>query len=156
MRAGFRRWPVQQPGDEADDEARDGARYARRDAVGLDHQPDVPFGRALGGEHADRAEAALGQTVKPPTLTRAMSSMPRMAAAIEIVPGLMALPLASVWASDTADPLGSSALIASGLVLRASNSTVTWLGAVTWPGDDEGELIQQALRVLHDAGDRPG
>ncbi len=72
------------------------------------------------------------RTVKPPMPTSAISSMPRTAAAIEIVSGLISLVLATVWAVVTCRPV--CVLDGARGLPGASNSTVTSLGAVTWPG----------------------
>src|SRR5579863_3944269 len=74
------------------------------------------------------------RTLKPPTPTRAMSRMPRMAAVSETVSGLTTFALDSDAASYTEDPPGSMAEIAEVLRPCPSNSTVTWPGLVTWPG----------------------
>ena len=50
---------VGEPGEEAEDRARDGAHDTGRGAVSPDDEADVPLGRALGGEHADRPQPAL-------------------------------------------------------------------------------------------------
>ena len=67
-------------------------------------------------------------TVKPPIPTRAMSSMPMVARASTMVSGLSTLPDDAECGVDTFGP------ILDGGTPRASNRTVTWLGAVTWPG----------------------
>ncbi len=70
-------------------------------------------------------------TVKPPTETSAMSSMPTVASASTIVVGLSGLlPAAdaTLCGVDTFGPM------LCGATPGASNSTVAWLGAVTWPG----------------------
>ena len=67
-------------------------------------------------------------TVKPPTETRAMSSMPMVARASTMVSGLSGLLEAWARAVSTFGPS------ADGLAPGASNSTVTWVGAVTCPG----------------------
>ena len=66
-------------------------------------------------------------TVKPPTDTRAMSSMPTVASVSVMVAGLMAL-AAVVCGVTTLGP------IVRGGTEGASNSTVTEVGARTWPG----------------------
>jgi len=63
--------------------------------------------------------------------TSAISSMPRTAAAIEIVSGLIVLVFATVWAVVTLTP---PVLRLDALTPGASNSTVTLSGRVTWPG----------------------
>ena len=72
-------------------------------------------------------------TVKPPTETSAMSSMPTVASASTIVVGLSGL---LPCADTTLCGVDTAARMLCGSVPnpRASNSTVTWLGAVTWPG----------------------
>ena len=71
------------------------------------------------------------RTVKPPMPTSAISNMPRTAAAIEIVSGLISLVFATVCAVVTLMPL---VLRLDALTPGASNSTVTVSGFVTWPG----------------------
>ena len=67
-------------------------------------------------------------TVKPPTATRAMSSMPTVASASTMVSGLSALLFVADWRVWTFGPSESA------LTPGASNRTVTWVGALTWPG----------------------
>jgi hypothetical protein len=66
--------------------------------------------------------------LNPPAPTIAMSSMPSTVAASEIVSGLNTLPAATVCGVATVGPMSA------GATPGASNSTVTCLGAVTWPG----------------------
>ena len=72
------------------------------------------------------------RTVKPPTPTSAISSMPRTAAAIEIVSGLIALAFPAACAVVTYRPM--LARRPSEVRPGSSNSTVTLCGLVTWPG----------------------
>ncbi len=76
-----------------------------------------------------------------------MSSMPMVASARTIVVGFSGLDAVwdpGVWTfGPRADELTPGG---------ASNRTETAVGLSDLAGDDEGELIQQALRVLHDAG----
>ena len=66
--------------------------------------------------------------MNPPAATIAMSSMPSTAAASEIVSGLTTLVAATVCGVATVGPMSS------GATPGASNSTVTCVGAVIWPG----------------------
>ena len=69
-------------------------------------------------------------TVKPPTATRAMSSMPTVASASTMVSGLSGL-LATASCRVTTywlrEPSEAAGLLPGGAV----NSTVTWLGVLT-------------------------
>ena len=67
-------------------------------------------------------------TVNPPTPTRAMSSIPSVAAASEMVTGLISLVLAADVRDTTPGPSER------GFTPGASNRTVTRVGALTWPG----------------------
>ena len=96
------------------------------------------------------------RTVKPPTPTRPMSTMPRTAAVSDTVSGLITFWLDSDVASDTDDPLGSSAEIAFALMPCPSNSTTTWSGRVTWPGITRAKSSSRDCGFLTDAGDGPG
>src|SRR5262249_40391204 len=66
-------------------------------------------------------------TVNPPTATRAMRSIPTTRPATETVSGLTKL----AWAEPAVETYRSSE---DGIDPPASNSTVTWVGALTWPG----------------------
>ncbi len=72
------------------------------------------------------------RTVKPPMPTSAISSMPRTAAAIEIVSGLITLVFATVCAVVTFRPV--LAWMPGAVWPGALNRTVTLSGVVTWPG----------------------
>jgi len=65
------------------------------------------------------------RTVKPPTPTRAISSIPSVAAVSETVSGLMMLLDATDAGVDTCGP------IFDGFTPGALNRTVVWVGAVT-------------------------
>ena len=72
-------------------------------------------------------------TVKPPTATRAMSSMPTVASASTMVlglSGLLATASCRVTTYGRREPSEAAGLLPAG----TSNSTVTWLGVLTWPG----------------------
>ncbi len=67
-------------------------------------------------------------TVKPPTATRAMSSIPTTRPATEIVCGLITL-------GGVCAPAAVMLCVSpAGGWPRPSNSTVTWVGLRTWPG----------------------
>ena len=89
-------------------------------------------------------------TVKPPIPTRAMSSMPMVARASTIVSGFSTLPDDAECGVDTFGPIlarGHAARVEQDSDLRRRGDLAR---------DDEGELVHQALRVLHDPGDPPG
>jgi hypothetical protein len=67
-------------------------------------------------------------TVNPPTAIRAMSSRPSVSAVSVMVCGLSRLVAATVAGDSTPGPM----LVAS--TPGASNSTLTCVGARTWPG----------------------
>ena len=67
-------------------------------------------------------------TVKPPTATKAISSMPTVASASTMVSGLSGLLAAEDARLCTFGP--SEEAVTPG----ALNRTVTWFGALTWPG----------------------
>ena len=67
-------------------------------------------------------------TVKPPTATSAMSSMPTVASPRTMVSGLSGLLAAADCRVWTFGPREEA------LTPGASNRTVTWDGALTWPG----------------------
>ena len=71
-------------------------------------------------------------TVKPATATRAMSSIPTVASASTIVSGLSGL-LATAPCRVTTSWLSEPIAVLSA-PRGAANSTVTWLGVLTWPG----------------------
>ena len=67
-------------------------------------------------------------TVKPPTATRAMSSMPTVASPSTMVSGLSGLLAAAdcrLWKFGPREVT---------VTPGASNKMVTWVGALTWPG----------------------
>ena len=67
-------------------------------------------------------------TVKPPTATRVMRSIPTVSAAIEMLSGL------SVLGGTAAEAVWTFGPRECGLAPGASNRTLTWVGALTWPG----------------------
>ena len=90
-------------------------------------------------------------TVKPPTATRAMSSMPRVASGERDRLGVDRVALGGRRRVCTSGPseLGDDARSR-----RTARST--WVGARHLPRRDERELVEQALRVLDDADDAAG
>jgi len=73
--------PVCQPDHQAQDSSNHGADDTCDDAVGPHDETDVLVGGAQGTDHPDRAQPALASTVKPPTATRPMRSIPRVSSA---------------------------------------------------------------------------
>ena len=88
-------------------------------------------------------------TVKPATATRAMSSMPSVMAAIAMVSGLITFGCSRVRLTTFLPSVVGS-------TPGASNSTITWVGAGDLAGCDEREVVEQVLRVGHDADDVAG
>ncbi len=84
-------------------------------------------------------------TVKPPTETSAMSSMPRTSAAREIVSGLSGFDCATEAGVCTLFPIELSET--PGRVEERRDPR----GILHLSGHDEGELVEEALRVLDDA-----
>ncbi len=70
------------------------------------------------------------RTVKPPTETRPMRSIPTVIAAIAMVSGLSTF----CCAASAVARLSTFRPSEPSRTPCASNSTVTWVGAVTWPG----------------------
>ena len=88
---GFQPRPVGQPDGQAQDRPGQRADDTHQDAVDPDHEADVPVGGAQGSEHAERAQPRCF-TVKPPTATRAMSSMPTVTSPSTMGSGSSGLP----------------------------------------------------------------
>ncbi len=70
------------------------------------------------------------RTVKPPTDTSPMRSIPTVIAAIAMVSGLSTF----CCAASAAARLSTFRPSEPSLTPCTSNRTVTWVGAVTWPG----------------------
>ena len=88
-------------------------------------------------------------TVKPPIDTSAMRSIPRTSAASEIVSGLSGFDAATDAGRLDLTPLPSEF---SGVTRRVEeHRDLRGLRHLT--RDDQGELVEKALRVLHDADD---
>ena len=85
-------------------------------------------------------------TVKPPTETSAMSSMPSTSAASEIVSGLSGFDCATEAGVCTWTPLNELSGNARRVEQRRDPRGIRHL-----PGRDERELVEEALRVLDDA-----
>ena len=154
VRAVFRLRAVGKPGEEAEHQLprrRPRCRWRRR-------WPARPGGCAAAsppGRRACRSPCSLrcARTVKPPTPTSAISSMPRTAAAIEIVSGLTSLVLATVCAVVTFMLLVRQARRAYPGRVEQHRYVVRVRDLA---GDDQGELVEQAFRVLDDARYFPG
>ena len=140
-----------QPGGEAEDESRPARREPRRRC----HWPAAPGGcacRSLPWPRPSRwrRRRRCASTVKPPTETSAMSSMPRVANVSTTVSGLSTL----LW-------LANALVVKSGpseftTLLGPSKRTSTWVGDGTCPGGYQREIVQQALRVLRPGRRRDG
>ena len=147
---GFQPRPVGQPDDQAQDGPGQRAHDPHQDAVDPDHQADVPVGGAQGAEHAEGAQAALRQHREAAHRDQgdeqhADRGKPQHdGLGVERVAGRRRLQALHVRAEG------------AGGYARCVEQD----GDLGRRGDltrhDEGELIQQALRVLHDADDLAG
>ena len=152
---GFQARPVGQPDGQAEHRPDDRAHDSHQDAVDPDHEADVPVGGAQGAEHPERAQPALGQHREPAHRDQgdeqhAHRGQPEHdGLGVERVAGRRRLPALEVRAEGGGGHPGR--VEQDGDLGRRADLA----------RHDERELIQQALRVLHDAGDlasssRPG
>ena len=141
---------VRQPGRQAEREPSHRADNPGREAVGADHKPDVGVRGALRAEHADRTQPPLRQHREPAHGHQGDKQHPergrrqRDRHRVEHVPARHRRPRRHGRAQRPGDrPPGVK-----------QHRDLSWRADLA--GCNEGELVEQILRVGHDADHTPG
>ena len=149
VRALLQRGPVGQPAGQPEHQAEDRAGDADDGAVGQHHEADVPVGGARRGEHAEGPQPALRQHGEAADRDQGDEQHPDDQAGDGDRLGVDHVGLR--LRSGGRDVMGDRGGRPAGPVEQHGD-----LGRVMdLAGRHEGELVQQALRVLHDAHDGP-
>ena len=144
---------VGEPGEEAERRSRDGAHDAGGGAVGPDDQADVPLRRALSGEHADRPQPALREDGEAADADKRDQQHAEHGRGDRDRLGVDLVGVRHRLRGRHVHGRGAEARRADPRRVEQHRHVVRIRDLA---GDDQGELVEQALRVLDDAGYLPG